>query len=145
MLHSLRKAAARLIAATSKSHSEPGALPSRLLALDDVPHLGAVYPFVDTIAITLRMESPDREHCSVVHTRTFADRSRADFRFRCKNPDCHHGGFDLHELVARAVDTRRTSVRGARVCSGVESPRGTYQSSCLHELTYQIAIRYRHH
>ncbi len=142
MLDSLRKVAARLLgtATDDRARREP-----RRLALDDVPHLGLVYPSVESIAITLRVESPDRQHCSITHTRTFADRSRADFRFRCKNPACVQGGFDLSELIDRAVGAQRDTVTGTRICDGVESPRGTYHSNCMHELSYRIAIRYQQH
>ncbi|MEO0973897.1 MAG: hypothetical protein AAFX85_12460 [Pseudomonadota bacterium] len=141
MIDSLRKVAARLLGV---DREDPFAgRPGRRTALDDVPHLELAYPGVDTVAITLRAESPDREHVTITHTRTFGPRSRADFRFRCKNPTCRHGGFDLTQLVHRAVEQQRDSVSGTEVCTGTETPHGTYQTRCMHELVYRIAISYR--
>ncbi|MEM9385109.1 MAG: hypothetical protein AAGA68_08610 [Pseudomonadota bacterium] len=138
MLNSLRKVAARLL-------GTPGGREPRRLALDDIPQLGTVYPEVDTVAMTLRFSSPDGEHGTRPHTRTFDARSRASLSFRCKNPSCRQGGFELLGLIDRAMSASRTKVVGTGVCAGVESPPGASQRRCLHELHYRIEIRYRQH
>ncbi|MEO0424322.1 MAG: hypothetical protein AAF184_18435 [Pseudomonadota bacterium] len=139
MLSSLRKAAARLLGSPA-SAGEP-----RRVALDDVPQLGTVYPELDTVTMTLRFSSPDGEHSTAPYSRTFDARTRANLSFRCKNPNCCQGGFELLGLIDRATASRRDSVTGTDLCAGMESPRGTSQRRCHHELHYRIAIRYRQH
>ena len=141
VIDSLRRAAARLLRIEPAGY--PRNRPVRTTALDAVPCVAEVYPGVRSIAITLTTASPDRDFVSLTCTRRFGPEARAWFAFKCKNADCHRGGFNLTRAVDEMIAAKVCDYSSREVCDGTETPQGMHGRLCMFELNYDIRIEYR--
>ena len=102
-----------------------------------------IYPEVKEIVI-----SHVRNHSSAFGSNhkegiwTLSPQSEAYFFIECLNPECSTIGFDLGDIIRRAISNRCSEVKGEMECEGQEAPDHPEQS-CDGHLNYVVRIYFK--
>lgn len=110
--------------------------------MQGAPKLQEKFPQIRSIAVNLTISPPDHETEPTLNGRSFGPNSLAFFQFRCKNVDCHDGGFDITDTLTEAINKGDKSVTGRRVCHGWHSKNRINQLRCHYELNFRTNINY---
>ncbi len=115
---------------------------ARTTVLDTTPKIRERFPGVKHLAINLTIRAPFQEMEPTLNNRSLGPDSVAFFHFRCKNPDCKQGGFDLTKDLEQAIAQRQQSAAGRQVCQGFRTGNNMNHQACHFELNYKVNISY---
>ena len=110
--------------------------------LSTVPRMEEKYPGVRHLAVNLVISPPDHETEPTMNGRSFGPQALAFFEFRCKNVECHQGGFDISDSIERAIAQRETEITGRRICRGWHGKRQHNPLRCHYELNFKVNVAY---
>ena len=134
-----------------KKHAEPESVAPVLVAepadvgsgLSKIPRMQSAFPAVRHLAINLTIRPPyNNEMEATLNNRSFGPNAVASFFFRCKNVECRNGGFDLSDAIEDAIDNKKSSIAGRRICQGVAGGSQFEDHRCHYELNFKTNISY---
>lgn len=100
------------------------------------------YPEVTKLAINLSLRAPFENTEPTVRGFSLGPDAMANFVFRCKNTECHQGGFDLTEEIEKMIAAYETNGHGRRVCQGWDGKSNIGHQRCYWELNFVVNISY---
>lgn len=100
------------------------------------------YPEVAKLAVNLSIRAPFESIEPTVRGFSLGPDAMANFVFRCKNTECHEGGFDLTEEIEKMISAYETSGNGRRVCQGWDGKSNMGHQRCYWELNFIVNISY---
>jgi len=113
------------------------------LRVEASPTLAQAFPDLKSMTVDLGFYDAEGHSCrSQIKYTVNLEHARSVFRFGCENPECVGGGFDLSDVVARAVMNRSAGVSGELSCRGWRSRTTINQVSCGKVLRYNITLAY---
>jgi hypothetical protein len=96
------------------------------------------FPTVLSIVIHIIHYKKISDSVLMVRTINFFPTSYANFRIGCITKECLNGGFELHKVIAKLINTRKKSGKGKMICTNKKDALVSGHSS----ISYDISITY---
>lgn len=113
-----------------------------LLVLSSPP-LAEKYPRLKSLTVDLGYFGEEGSACSSQIKYTVnLEHTKSIFRVGCHNQECVRGDFDLSEVIATAVSSKKTSVAGELCCQGWRNRAGIDSIPCHNLLRYKLTLNY---
>lgn len=111
--------------------------------VQDSPALAHKFARLKTLTVDLSYYDPQGQtRSSQIKYTVNLEHAKAVFRFPCHNHECVRGDFDLSEVLANAVATRRTTESGEMRCEGWRSRATIDTVPCHNLLRYKLTLGY---
>jgi len=105
--------------------------------------LAKEFPDLKSMTVDLGFYDLEGRLCrSQIKYKVNLEHARSVFRFGCENPECVRGGYDLSDVVSKAVKNRSSSVSGDLSCRGWRSRTTINDIPCGKVLRYSITLGY---
>jgi len=103
--------------------------------------LSASFPKLKSLRTDLAFCTPDGlNKISQIKYIVNLEHAKSVFRFDCLNRECIRGDFDLSEVLATAVASRRTTVTGEMRCQGWRNKDSIKEVHCRNVLRYEFNL-----
>ena len=105
------------------------------------PTLAAKFPKLKSLKVDLEFFPPDgRIRSSQIKYVVNLEHAKSVFRFDCLNKECIRGDFDLSEVLAKAIKTKKKIVEGELCCNGWRNKDCIDKMSCRNMLKYKLNL-----
>ncbi|HUI07434.1 MAG TPA: hypothetical protein VL486_10570 [Verrucomicrobiae bacterium] len=109
----------------------------------DSPSIASKFGKLKSLMVNLTYHNPDGvTKSSEVKYEVNLANAKSVFRFKCPNPECVGGDFDLSDELSDAVDARRTTVTGELTCQGWLNRATIGSAHCSNILRYKLTLKY---
>jgi hypothetical protein len=102
------------------------------------PTVAKQFPALEELAVNMSFFDPEGKVHPSPSRRLFAPSMQAFFEFQCPMHDCSGGGFNMRDLVPRALTGKKPVTSGQLQCAGKRPRIGAGTSPCLLELNYEV-------
>jgi hypothetical protein len=113
------------------------------LRIKESPSLSAKFPKLKSLRVELTYFPPDGlTQSGQIKYIVNLDHAKSVFRFDCLNKECVCGDFDLSEVLAKAIATRRTTATGEMRCQGWRNKETIKVTPCHNLLRYKLSLAF---
>jgi hypothetical protein len=107
------------------------------------PSLAEKYPKLKSLSVVIGYFDQQRmSHAGELRYRANVQHAKSIMAFACPNSNCKGGGFDLTEVLGKAITGKRKSVQGELRCPGTRSVISNRETTCQHFLHYKLSLGY---
>jgi len=107
------------------------------------PTLAIKYPKLKSLKVNLEFFPPESEvRSSQIKYVVNLDHAKSIFRFDCLNKECIRGDFDLTEVLAAAIASKKKVVTGELRCAGWRNKESIKTMVCRNVLKYKFNLGY---
>ena len=111
--------------------------------ITSAPSLAEKYPKLKSLSVVIGYFDQQRvSHAGELRYRANVQHAKAIMSFACPNSNCRGGGFDLTEVLGKAITEKRKSVQGEIRCTGMRSSLPKHEVNCQHLLHYKLNLAY---
>lgn len=128
---------------TAKSNPRSEHTQQQKLRVQASPSLAEKFPTLKSLTVDLGFYDPaGLVRSSQIKYTVNPEHAKSVFCFACHNYECIRGDFDLSEVLAAAIGTKKKTVTGEVCCQGWRSRATIDSEPCHNLLRYKLTLAY---
>jgi len=111
--------------------------------VNGAPTLATKFPSLKSLNVRLYyLAHPGASHTSEVKYAVNVLHAKSIFAFGCQNPECFGGDFDLSDLLASAIHSRKRKTTGEMACVGRKGTKSLEDAPCGRALRFELTMAF---
>jgi hypothetical protein len=121
-----------------KAHEQRNAELKHMLHMDS-RYISEVCPNIESIEIKMQFTNPDDKNTFEKNIVLKKD-MKAYFKYDCPYRECINGGYDLNDIINKAIESPNKQAEGKLICQGWQDKERVNKHKCLLEALVKIKI-----